>query len=78
MGTNAMMKAARLQAAKAERKAKRKADEAESSRLAGLRKKKDVKLNRLSLGGGSSNAPKRKRANGNDESGRPHKARKSY
>lgn len=52
------MKAAREEAAqklKAERKAKRKAEKAESLRLAEKRKKKDVKLNQLtSISGGNA------------------------
>lgn len=86
-GANAMIRAARLQAAeraKAERKAKRKADKAESKRLAGLRKNKEVKLNRLSsISGGSAvmknNLPSRKRSRVKEESDHlPRKSRKSY
>ena len=49
-GTDALVKAVREEAArklKAERKAKRKAEKAESIRLAEKRKKKEVKLNKL-------------------------------
>lgn len=81
MGANAMMRAARTQAAeqaKAERKKKKKADKAESVRLAAAREKKTVRLNTLTSISGSStpmDAVSRKRK-GNEDSKRPHKQRK--
>lgn len=57
-GTVALVKAGREEAArklKAERKAKRKAEKAELIRLAEKRKKKEIKLNKLtSISGGNS------------------------
>lgn len=78
-----MIKAER---AKAERKAKKKADKAEAKRLAGLRKSKEVKLNRLSsisAGGDSmkNDLPNRKRSRAEARAGEndrpPRKSRKT-
>jgi len=92
-GANEMIRAARLQAAeqaRADRKEKRKADKAEAKRLAGLRKKKEVRLNQkdvqldrvpssISTGNadGNTRLPNRKRSNTNDGGDRPRKSRKS-
>lgn len=69
-GASALIKQARKEAtekARTERRAKRKADEAETRRLAEERRKKHVKLNNLSSISGGGGTPSRSRGAGRDD-----------